>query len=111
MSTLGPGKEGNVAGGAVERHGGGRVYGCAVGTEKWAGSNKVVGEIFVLADVALHGLGFVREEEGTGVVSRHGECLTVGQGKTKGGELGGGEKVAEIWEAAAAKEDVSCTSI
>jgi hypothetical protein len=61
MSSLGPGKEGNSAGGAVKRHGGGRVSGCTVGAEEWAGSNEVVGEVFVFTHIAFHGLGFVRE--------------------------------------------------
>ena len=61
MSALGPGKEGDSAGGAVERHGGGRVCGCAVGAEEWAGSNEVVGEVFVFTNIAFHGLGFVWE--------------------------------------------------
>jgi hypothetical protein len=106
VRELGAGQEGDNTGGALEFHGGGRICGRSIGAEEGAGANQVVREIFVLADVAFHGLRFVGKTESARILAGDGEGISVGKGETERWESWGGEKVAEKGEAAAAEENV-----
>ena len=83
MGELGASEKRVDAGRAMKLHRGAGVGGRAIWAEERAGPDEVVGELVILTHVAINGVGFVWESEGTSVVSRHRESVAVGKGKTE----------------------------